>query len=190
MYSVVLMMALSGSAAETPTFCRGRCNGCDSCWGCNGCYGCRGSRRHRCHGCRGCHGWGCYGGWGCHSSWGCYGCSGTVVVPANPPAAPKEEKKEPVAPPPEGSALPAPATIIVSLPADAKLTIDGAKTTSTSDLRTFVSPVLQPGKTFHYTLKASVVRDGKTIEVEEKVEVRAGAQTRVTLKPETSVASR
>jgi uncharacterized protein (TIGR03000 family) len=73
------------------------------------------------------------------------------------------------------------AKLIVTLPADAKLTIDGKPTVSTSESRVFESPSLTPGKTFYYVLKATVVRDGKTETVTEKVAVRAGEDTRVKL---------
>ena len=68
-----------------------------------------------------------------------------------------------------GSAL-----IFVSLPADAKLTIDGEATTSTSDRRVFLSSNLPTGQEFHYTLKAEVVVNGKSVEVSKVVTVRAG----------------
>jgi uncharacterized protein (TIGR03000 family) len=71
--------------------------------------------------------------------------------------------------------------LYVTLPADAKLTIDGEPTTSTSESRLFVTPSLTPGKTFYYELKATVVRDGKTETVTKQVAVRAGADTRVNI---------
>jgi uncharacterized protein (TIGR03000 family) len=81
------------------------------------------------------------------------------------------------------------ATIYVTLPAEAKLTIDGRPTASTSESRVFETPSLTPGKTFHYVLKATVVRDGKTDTVTEKVAVRAGEDTRVKLEiPESAAA--
>jgi uncharacterized protein (TIGR03000 family) len=77
----------------------------------------------------------------------------------------------------------------VSLPADAKLTIDGRPTVSTSASRVFESPSLTPGKTFYYVLKATVVRDGTTETVTKEVAVRAGEDSRVKIEiPETSVA--
>jgi uncharacterized protein (TIGR03000 family) len=81
------------------------------------------------------------------------------------------------------------ATVIVELPADAKLTIDGEATTSTSATRVFQTPELEPGKTFHYTLRAQVERDGKLQSVTRRVEVRAGEQTRVSLTPPAAVAA-
>jgi uncharacterized protein (TIGR03000 family) len=81
------------------------------------------------------------------------------------------------------------AKIHVTLPADAKLTIDGSPTASTSETRIFESPSLTPGKTFFYELKATVVRDGKTETVTKEVTVRAGEDTRVEIEiPETTAA--
>jgi uncharacterized protein (TIGR03000 family) len=85
----------------------------------------------------------------------------------------------------------APATIVVTLPSDATLTIDDEKTVSTTANRVFVSPELPAGKDFHYSLKAKVVRDGKPVEVKETITVRAGEETHVSLSlPATSVAAR
>ena len=99
----------------------------------------------------------------------------------------EEEIKKPK---PE-AATPAPATIIVSLPANATLTIDDAATTSTASPRVFTSPVLPAGQDFHYTLKAQIVRDGKSVVVSKEVTVRAGETTHATLEAGlASVASR
>jgi uncharacterized protein (TIGR03000 family) len=75
------------------------------------------------------------------------------------------------------------ATIVVELPSDATLTIDGEATTSTSATRVFQTPQLEPGRTFHYTFKAQVERDGKVQSVTRRVEVRAGQQTQVSMAP-------
>ena len=69
----------------------------------------------------------------------------------------------------------------MSLPADAKLTIDGAATTSTSSLRVFTSPQLPVGKEFHYNLEAKLVRDGKPVVFDKSITVRAGQETRVNM---------
>ncbi|HEY7157726.1 MAG TPA: TIGR03000 domain-containing protein [Gemmataceae bacterium] len=73
------------------------------------------------------------------------------------------------------------ATIRVHLPADATLTIDGQPTRSTSNTRTFLSPPLQPGKTYTYTLRAETNRDGRNRNVEKTVDVQAGQTSDVTL---------
>ncbi len=95
-------------------------------------------------------------------------------------------------PAPKKTTMAAPATIVVSLPADARLSIDDAATTSTSVRRVFVSPELNPGREYHYTLKAEWVRDGKPVVVSKTVTVSAGNETKVTIEAEglAGVASR
>jgi uncharacterized protein (TIGR03000 family) len=78
----------------------------------------------------------------------------------------------------------------VTLPADAKLTIDGSPTVSTSESRVFQSPSLPPGQTFYYELKATVVRGGKTETVTKKVAVRAGEDARVKIEVPEAVAAK
>jgi uncharacterized protein (TIGR03000 family) len=220
MYTMVLLMALNGSAAA-PADCFGGGHGCygggwachggyGACHGCNGGgflfggHGCRGGHplfgghgcngggflfgKHRGHGCNGgwaCHGGhaACYGGYGaCYGGHGaCYG--GYMGAPYGPPGPPPEKLKEPpVEKKPKGEG-PAPATLIVSLPADATLTIEGTPTTSTSGVRVFTSPVLEPNKDYYYTLKAEVVVNGEPQTITKQVLVRAGEETRVTLEP-------
>jgi len=84
----------------------------------------------------------------------------------------------------------APATLTVSLPADAKLTVDGSPTKSTSNLRTFTTPELNPGRTYSYTLKAEYVKDGQAVSAEKVVYVQAGKETKVSFEGATSVAAR
>jgi uncharacterized protein (TIGR03000 family) len=130
---------------------------------------------------------------GCWSS-----CAGGEMMapamggPAAMPSRPPEKVPPPKAPTPEKeAALPAPATIIVSLPAEAKLLIDDAGTTSMSAQRAFVSPSLEPGKEFYYTLKGELERDGRTYTTSQRVLVRAGQETRVQLDfPAASVVQR
>jgi uncharacterized protein (TIGR03000 family) len=91
----------------------------------------------------------------------------------------------------EETMAPAPATIVVELPADAKLLIENEATTSTGSSRVFQSPDLKPGKEYHYTIKAEAVRDGKPVKVEQVVTVKAGEITPVTLTlPAAGVAQR
>ncbi len=239
MYSVVLMMALSGGT-ETPDFghrrscCSGGYGGCySSCY--SSCSGGRGhGHRRRGHGCHGggycsggyggcygggycsggyggcygggyggCYGGGfggCYGGGygGCNGGFGgCYGggyggCYGGGVVvggqpatqPATPPNGNKDGEKDGKEPeklkePAKGGALQAPAVILVNLPAEARLLVDGTVTTSTSTQRRLVSPALPTGREFHYTLTAEILRNGQTVRESRPVTVRAGQETRV-----------
>jgi len=76
---------------------------------------------------------------------------------------------------------PAPAILIVTLPADARLTIDDAATESTSGTRHFASPALEPGKNFFYLLEGQLARDGRVFTASRRVVVRAGQETRVSL---------
>ncbi len=213
MYSVVMMMAMAG-APETPAFgfrrngcdggCRGYSAGCcgyvDNC-GCGGGRGGLFGRRHR--GCvGGCGGYtagcGCCGVMNncCHASCGCCGqmnccntcnacdacggCGGVApAMPATPapPAMPPKDSK-----PTAMNA--APAALVVSLPADATLTINGVATSQTSDVRRFATPTLTAGQTFYYTLTAEVVRDGQTLTSVQTVTVRAGETTAVSIPAE------
>ena len=108
-------------------------------------------------------------------------------------ARPSTKEPEKISKPKEGKKAtrgPAPATIIVSLPANAKLTVDETVTKSTSATRVFISPALQVGQEYLYNLKAEVVQNGKTITLAKQVTVRAGNETTVSLFPETTLASR
>ncbi len=207
MYSVVLLAALStGGEVPAGLLNRGCCGGSSShhvsCSG--GCYGtsCSGShRKHRTHGCCGgnysctgvsCHGSSCFGGHrkhrghnnccGCTGTVNCCGCTGTVV-PA-PVVAPPAKGKV-------GLDNVAPATLIVSVPAEARLTVDGQITSSTSTQRVFVTPALSLDRVYNYTIEAEYVRDGKLVKISKEVAVKAGDETRVRFDDEaTRVASR
>jgi uncharacterized protein (TIGR03000 family) len=74
------------------------------------------------------------------------------------------------------------ATLIVHLPEDASLSIDGEQTQQRSATRTFTSPPLESGKTYTYKLRAEINRDGHFIRDTKTVEVRAGQRTDVTMK--------
>jgi uncharacterized protein (TIGR03000 family) len=82
------------------------------------------------------------------------------------------------------------ASLVVNLPENATLTVDGQATVSTSSERYFQTPALEIGKDYYYTLKAQVTRDGKVETVSRRVVVRAGKETRVQLDvPSTTVAA-
>lgn len=199
MYGIVLMAAMTGGV-ESPMFFRRGCNcACTaSCAkvACGGCYSDCGSckrvraRRVKCSGCyTSCHSCHHYSSCHCvvvHAAPACHGCAvpAPVVHPAPVQGGTIIETKKP-----EASAA-APARLFVNLPADAKLTIDGEVTTSTSEERIFVSPELAPGKSYSYNLKAEFVRDGKAVVVSKDVKVAAGADIQVSLFETTAVASR
>jgi len=210
MYSVVLLMALSGGA-EATEFGK-RCNGCSGCSGyvgcsgcsgyvgCSGCSGCHGGRKHKhsrcsgcsgcsgyygCSGCSGCHGRkhsrchgcsGCYGSvyYGCSGSVGCSGCSGAVHHHTA-----VETTNDSVA------------RIVITVPANARLTVDGTETKSTSERRVFVTPALEQGE-YAYTLQAQIDRDGQTVTETRLVTVRPGQTSTATFEfaTQNGVASR
>ena len=212
MYTAVLMMALT-TGVDMPDARRGGCHGCHGgCYGgCygggwgggygGGCCGCYGGGYGGCYGgCMGMGYGGCYGGGygGCYGgaviSGGCYGLggygTGTIIMPSTGTGA-EPIKKKPTQKDGKETMAPTPATIVVELPADATLTIDNEATTSTGSSRVFTSPELNPGKEYHYTLKAEVVRDGKPVKTEKVIAVKAGEITPVTLTlPATGVAQR
>jgi uncharacterized protein (TIGR03000 family) len=73
----------------------------------------------------------------------------------------------------------APARVTVELPADARLFIDDVACPLTSATRSFETPRLEPGQKYTYTLRAEVVRDGKTVSKLRKVEMQAGSKVNV-----------
>jgi len=83
--------------------------------------------------------------------------------------------------PPKGekTSLVAPATIIVSLPNGARLTVDGTPTSSTTERRTLVTPNLEVGQTYVYTLRAEIVNNGQAVAQEQQVTVRGGETSTV-----------
>jgi len=110
----------------------------------------------------GCHG-GCHGssyGSGCHGSSGYYGA-------------------------PTGDAgynygsLGNAALINVKVAANATLTFDDEPTQQTGEFRQFMTPALEPGKNFSYTVHAKWQDGGRDMDQSRKVSVRAGQQTQV-----------
>lgn len=189
-------------------FHRQGCNGGGA--GCDGCHGGRGglfSRRggQGCNGggngCGGGHSYGCTGGYGqghgCSGGHmhGCtgghmHGCTGGVTM-----GCVGGHAMAPVAGGMMMAAAPvsAPATIVVTLPADAKLAFDGVATTSTAEVRSFATPVLAAGVNHSYTLSAEIVKNGQKLTASQTVTVKAGETTQVKLSAEnftTTVASR
>jgi uncharacterized protein (TIGR03000 family) len=114
------------------------------------------------------------------------------MPPGMPPMPPDGGKKpEQLGNPKPGEEVSAPATLVVLLPADARLLVDGVVTVSQSERRVFVSPALPPDQQFHYVLKAEVMRDGKPVSVEERVAVSAGKVSEVRLNlPAAGIAQR
>ncbi len=170
-----------------------------------GCFGCFGA--YQSYGCHACNGgwWNTYRNgfwwqgaiqhgpphafcWGCFGCYGCYGAGhGYIVVePARPEVVPvpKEEKKgdkkddkkngkggeEPV----QANR----ARLVVDVPTDAKVYIDGYLMRSNATTRVFSTPELQPGQTYFYDLRAEVTRDGQPISQTQRVVLRPGQTVR------------
>ena len=69
--------------------------------------------------------------------------------------------------------------IIVSLPADAQLFLDGQPSIVGTNLRTLISPELEPGKSYFYTLRVEVERHRKTFTDTQKVYFQPGREVHV-----------
>ena len=67
------------------------------------------------------------------------------------------------------------AHLLVIVPEGAELWFNGSKTAQTGAQREFVSPVLTPGKSFTYEIKASWMENGKPVEHTRSVHVQADA---------------
>jgi len=116
---------------------------------------------------------------------GCHGGSviiqgGQPGVQPQPPAPKKKIEKLKKGPAGEDETSDT-ALITITVPADARLLIDGAATVSTSETRTFESPILQVGKSYTYTFTAEFARDGKNVVVTRDVKVQAGAEINVSM---------
>jgi uncharacterized protein (TIGR03000 family) len=194
------------------------CGGCYS-YSCGGCQRVRGCRKHARHGCYTCHSYSCYSCasyaapvcHGCAVSYGCsapvvsYGCSAPVVshgcsapvishgctatvgcagghlissvdVGTTTGVAVTESSNT--------------ATIIVNVPSQANVTIDGTPTQSTSEVRYFESPTLKAGQTYSYTIEASFQKDGAPVKVSKQVSFSAGKTVRVDFSTGAAVASK
>jgi uncharacterized protein (TIGR03000 family) len=66
--------------------------------------------------------------------------------------------------------------LTVSVPHDAKVTINGMLTKSTGVTRRFISYGLRAGSTYNYSIKAEIIRDGKIVPQEQTVSLTAGGQ--------------
>jgi len=73
-----------------------------------------------------------------------------------------------------------PAFVVVSVPGDAKLVFNGELTKSRSSERRFVSPPLQKGFSYSYTVEATVIRDGTPRTITRTVDVVSGQTSRLT----------
>jgi uncharacterized protein (TIGR03000 family) len=180
----------SGAAvvANCPPACShavaARCHGGTVGYGCSApvAYGCSTACHSSCHGGlfarmreRKCHCQPtCSVAYGCATTYGC-----TSGVPVVPPPMKKEMPKGEKIEGPKKASVNVPATIVISLPADARLIVDGASTSSTSERRTLVTPVLEGDSTYVYTMQAEVTREGRVLTQTQQVTVRGGETSNV-----------
>jgi uncharacterized protein (TIGR03000 family) len=150
-------------------------------WGSHGSSGGSWGRRHGSWGSSG-GSWGSHGSsggsWGSHgssggsygssggSSGGSYGSAGGVIIEQPTYSAPVIEDST--------SANTSSVYFTVSVPADAKVMINGKETTTTGASRTYVSRGLDAGRQYKYDIRAEAVRNGKTVVDTQTVTVRAG----------------
>jgi uncharacterized protein (TIGR03000 family) len=103
-----------------------------------------------------------------------------TVVPATPEGTVPQGEALPK--PKEGSKpmtmVPTRAKLVVELPADAKLYVDDRAMKTMAAVRTFNTPMLEPGQVYYYELRAEVARDGKSIAQTKRVLLRAGEVVR------------
>jgi uncharacterized protein (TIGR03000 family) len=71
------------------------------------------------------------------------------------------------------------ARVTVQLPADANLWVNDKACPLTSAKRSFVTAALEPGRSYYYTLRAQVQRNGQLLTQTRRVDVVAGREVDV-----------
>jgi uncharacterized protein (TIGR03000 family) len=122
----------------------------------------------------------------CDGRCGAMGLDGRPVLPpapapTQPDPDPKDPKTDPKKTDPKKDSTTA--RVLITLPDDARLYFNGTAAAGNGSLRSFATPPLVPGHSYAYDLTAEVVRDGRIQRVTERIVVRAGEHTRVTLNP-------
>lgn len=70
------------------------------------------------------------------------------------------------------------ARLVLNLPADARLYVDGQYIANAAAKGSFSTPELAAGKKYYYDLRAEVIRDGKPVQQTRQVIVTAGSTVR------------
>jgi uncharacterized protein (TIGR03000 family) len=96
-----------------------------------------------------------------------------VPMGPTPPASVPETAYRNQLPPPAG-ASPNRATVVVRLPADARLYAENRPLNQANGERTFVTPELPPGREYTYTFRVEYDRAGRTITESKRLAVRPG----------------
>jgi len=74
------------------------------------------------------------------------------------------------------------ARLTVHVPKDAKLFVDDVLCPMSDTVRSFDTPQLDRGRSYYYILKATAVRDGKTVEQSQRIVLEAGREVKVEFK--------
>ena len=112
-----------------------------------------------------------------HGGYGGYGTfSGFGQSPVDPVMNIRDESNEPPMPKKVSEQTKARSTIIIDVPADAKLFVDGQLMKSTSTRRVIQTPVLNSDETYYYELRVELERDGKTVSESRRVLIQPGAE--------------
>jgi uncharacterized protein (TIGR03000 family) len=69
--------------------------------------------------------------------------------------------------------------VTIKLPAQARLWVDQVPCPLEGTVRSFDTPVLQPGQRYFYTLRIEVERDGQRVEESRRVPFAAGQRVEV-----------
>jgi uncharacterized protein (TIGR03000 family) len=196
MYTVVLLAAMTAGPASTGQGFTHACSGCRGCYGCWGGFSGSGYNYMVGHGYQsaftvyapvaGANAFGCNGCYGCYGGWTCYG----VPLPGHgtwhegAPAAAVPDKTKPQV---EETPLPKEekskdkkkeeevrARLMIDVPADAKVFLDGQLLDSPVAQRVFTTPVLVPGHVYYYDLKVEVVRAGQPVAETQRIILQPG----------------
>ncbi len=157
-----------GSYGTYGTYCGCACYRCGCACFHRGCYG--GVTVNFCHSCGGFACYGCYGcqALNCHCGWSCYGVMPPVLPYPQPVPKDKKGKEE------EELQAQSRARLIVEVPAEAKVYIDGNLMKTNATRRVYSTPVLQQGQTYFYDVKAEVMREGQPVTQTQRVQFRIG----------------
>jgi uncharacterized protein (TIGR03000 family) len=76
----------------------------------------------------------------------------------------------------------APARVTIVLPVDAKLIVENVAFPAGASKRTYETPALEMGRSYSYTMRAEVMRDGRLQKQVKRVDIEAGQEVTVEFK--------
>jgi uncharacterized protein (TIGR03000 family) len=122
--------------------------------------------------------------WGANWSY-----SDSVPFQAAPPAPPAIRYDNNLPMPQKKVSIDDNAKLILEVPANAKLYIDGNLTKSANEVRHFYTPTLEPGQLYFYDVRVEFEKDGRTVRQDKRVYVKAGDVYHASFKPGASPAA-